>query len=102
MKVSATASAGAERVAPNSSAIGFSATTVVSGAPYDTLSTMSATVATTQDVRVSTLLAYGAAAVHWIRFLGSCHPGFPHFRQPWETSPLCPRRQHVPERGLDR
>ena len=57
MKVSATASAGAERVAPNSAAIGFSATTVVSGAPYDTLSTISATVATTQDVRVSTLPA---------------------------------------------
>ena len=33
MKVRATASAGAERVAPNSSAIGFSATIVVSGAP---------------------------------------------------------------------
>ena len=57
MKVSPTASAGAERGAPNSSAIGFSATMVVSGAPYDTLSTISATMATTHDVRVSKLRA---------------------------------------------
>ena len=58
MNVSPTASAGAERAAPNSSAIGFSATTTVSGAPYDTLSTTRETMATTQDVRVSTLRAY--------------------------------------------
>src|SRR5271166_6152847 len=57
MKVSPTASAGAERVAPNSAAIGFSATMVVSGAPYETLSTISATMATTHDVRVSKLRA---------------------------------------------
>src|SRR5580704_9094764 len=68
MNVRPTASAGADRVAPNSAAIGFRATTVASGAPYDTLSTVRATMATTQDVRVSTLPTYA--------LLPSIGPGF--------------------------
>src|SRR5215210_6153011 len=47
------ARAGTERASPNSAAIGFSATTVITGAPNDTVYTASAVHATSHDARVS-------------------------------------------------
>jgi hypothetical protein len=53
--VSATAKAGPDREVPSSAAIGFIATTVTRGAPEDTVRTVRATAAITQELRLSML-----------------------------------------------